>query len=92
MPTQAELDAEAVSLVTHPSGVQGYITDGVSVHTYTYTLSRSTQSGLCCIHSVLATAVVLVSLLARCVSSACSHDAPCALHTHTGADRAGMPT
>ena len=25
MPTQAELDAEAVSLVTHPSGVQGYI-------------------------------------------------------------------
>ena len=25
MPTQAELDAEGISLVTHPSGVQGYI-------------------------------------------------------------------
>ena len=92
MPTQAELDAEAVSLVTHPSGVQGYIMMEYLYINTRIRVSRSTQSGLCCIHSVLATAVVLVSLLARCVSSACSHDAPCALHTHTGAGRAGMPT
>ena len=63
MPTHAVLDAEAVSLVTHPSGVQLYITEEyLYIHTR-IRVSRSTQSGLCCIHSVLATAVVLVSLL-----------------------------
>ena len=88
MPTQGELDVEVVTLVTHPSGVQWYITDGVSVHTYPCICVPTAQSGLCCFHTACSHLLRRVGMSpSKVCSSACWHDAPFGLHTHTGADR-----
>ena len=68
-------------LVTHPSGVQGYMTDGVSVHTCTYTfVPIHTERTV--LHPQRA--VVLVGLLARRVSSAglLTRCSVCSAHTY----------